>query len=260
MDKKLLISFKEYSSIKHNQPYFYSVQSSHQVLYYFGAEHKRDPSHHQYELLHKEWQDFLEKTSSGKSIVIFEGSVNINTVTTFNEAVEKYGESGAIVFWASKAEIPYFRPEPSIKDEVNELLRNFSKEEIFYFYIIRGIVTWQRKIVPDDFNEFIKKNIQRYQGELDWNDFDFSLESVKNEHKKLFNKEFSLDDKDFINKIPNPTRSESIINDIARESTTIRNLAILGCIEDYWQKGHNIFVVYGASHAVMQEPVIKSLV
>lgn len=260
MDKNLLISFKEYSAIKHERPYFYSIKSSDQFLYYLGAEHKKDPAHPQFEFLQGKWQEFLQKTSVTKSIVIFEGSVNIDSVTALKEAIEKYGESGAIVFWANQEHIPCFRPEPTIEYEAEKLLKEFSKEEVFYFYIIRGLVTWQRTVVRKEFDEYIKANIKRYQDIFNWANFDFLFDTVKKIHKQIFNKEFDLNEKEYIAKIPSPSFEMSRINEIARKSSTIRNIAILDCIEKYWLEGYNIFIVYGASHAVMQERAIKDMV
>lgn len=265
MNKNLLMSFEEYSIIlnKHERPYFYSIKSSDQFLYYFGSRHTNEPAHPQFEFLQKEWQDFLQKTkiSKEKSIVIFEGNVNSNNLValTPKEVIQKYGESGAIVFWANQEHIPYFRPEPTIEYEAEKLLKEFSKEEIFYFYIIRGIVTWQRTIIRKEFDEYLKANIKRYQDVFNWSNFDFSFDTVKKMHKQIFGKEFDLNDKEYIAKIPSPSFKESRINEIARKSSTIRNIAILDCIEKYWMEGYNIFVVYGANHAVMQEQAIKSL-
>ena len=262
MNKSLLMSFEEYSSIlnKHTRPYFYSIKSSNQFLYYFGSKHTYDPTHPQFELLQKEWSDFLQKTSGAKSVVIFEGIANINNQATQEEVIKKYGESGAIVFMSSKENIPCIRPEPTVEYEVEKLLNEFSKEEVFYFYIIRGIVTWQRTVVKKEFDEYITLNIKRYQDILKWESFDFSFDAIKKIHGHIFGKEFDLSDKEYIAKIPSPSFKESRINEIARMSSMIRNIAILDCIEKYWMEGNNIFVVYGANHAVMQEPAIKSLV
>lgn len=258
------MSFEEYSVIlnKHERPYFYFVKSSNQFLYYFGSKHTCDPIHPQFEFLQKEWQDFLQKTSNEKSVVIFEGNVNSKNLTTLTlkEVIQKYGEFGAIVFWANQEHIPCFRPEPTIEYEAEKLLKEFSKEEIFYFYIIRGLVTWQRAVARKEFDEFIKANIKRYQDIFNWANFDFSFDAVKKIHKQIFSKEFDLNDKEYIAKIPSPSFNDSRINEIARKSSTIRNIAILDCIEKYWLEGYNIFVVYGANHAVMQERAIKDMV
>jgi len=260
MNKKLLLSEEEHRAIgKYSIPYIYTIESDSQILYYFGSKHTYDPSHPQFNLLQKKWQEFLQKTSGAKSIVIFEGNVNLDSVTTLKEVIEKYGESGAIVFYANQAHVQSIRPEPTIKDEADILLKDFPRDEIFYFYMIRGIVSWQRAVMRKEFDEFIKLNIKYYKDVLGWLDFNFSFETIRKTHRQIFGKEFDLDNKDFITKIPSPIREESKINEIARMSSTIRNMAILDCVENYWQKEYNIFVVYGASHAVMQEQAIKSL-
>lgn len=260
MDKNLLISFKDYLVTEHNQPYFYSVQSPRQVLYYFGAKHTKDPTHPQFKLLKEKWQEFLSKTSSTKQVVFFEGAVRIIPEMVLEEVIEKYGESGAIVFWANQLQVVNFHLEPPTEHETKELLKNFSQEEVFYFCMLRKLMSWQRGSEPKDFDEFLKINTKYYHDVLDWEGFNFSFEVIQKVHRDIFGKDFDLSDKDFISKISNPTYNISRINEIARRSSDVRNLAILDHIEKYWREGYNIFVVYGASHAVMQEPAIKSLV
>lgn len=260
MNKKLLLSEEEYSAFgKYDIPYVYSIKSGGQILCYFGSKHTWDPSHPQFELLQKEWQEFLQKTAGLKSVVIFEGNTGFDATATLKEVIEKYGESGAIVFWANQEHIPSFRPEPTIQDEVKELLRDFSRSEIFYFYMIRGIISWQRAIVRKEFDEFVKLNARRYQDALGWPDFDFSFESVKETHKQIFSREFDQNDKDLF-KTLNSMFGKTRITEIAKKSVNIRDLSILECIEKYWQEEYCVFVVYGSVHAVMQERAIRDMV
>lgn len=230
-------------------------------MFYFGSEHKKDPAHTQFVTLHEEWKKFLNKVQNKKSIVIYEGNVNENSLSSLEVSIEQFGESGAIVYWAREVNIPYFRPEPTIGDESKKLLEEYSKQEVVYFYMMRAIASWRRSSAPEGFNEYIKRIVQRNIKELGWPDFDFSFEStVANTHKKIFDKEFDIEDKNFIMRVANPMYNLSNINEIARKSSQVRNVAILNCIEGCWEKGYSIFVVYGASHAVMQEHAIKSLV
>ena len=256
MNKKLLLSFDEYSAIKHESPYFYSVKSTEQTLYYFGALHSKDISHSQFEILQSKWQDFLNKTKSQKRIVFFEGIVDVKQLTTLEESIKKYGESGAIVFLANQSNISIHRPEPDMKREIKEMLSDFSKDEIFYFYISRAINHWQRGMVMrKDFDEFLGFNIERFHSATGWKDFVFSFETFKRIHKQNFDKELDLDDKSLLRKITNPTIKETVFNKIARKSSTIRNIFILEQIEEKWQEGYSIFIVYGSGHAVMQAPL-----
>lgn len=261
----LLLSNEEHlalpNDVKWKTPYLYFFEHAGQVLYYFGSKHVMNPKHPQFETLHEKWQDFLGKTRHKKLIVIYEGNVIEKNLASLDHAIEQHGESGAIVYWASKDHVHCFRPELTIIDETNKLLKEFSREDIFYFYMMRGIVTWQRKVDPKDFDEFIARNIQRYQKELDWSGFDFSFESAfARVHKKIFGNEFSLEDKDFLLRVQSPSFKESHINIISEKSCRIRDIAILEHIEKYWFEGYNIFIVYGANHARIQERAIKNMV
>ncbi len=261
MNKKLLLSFEEYSAIEHEHPYFYSIESDEQILYYFGAEHSKDVLHSQFKVLEEEWQDFFNKTKSKKRIVFFEGKLDPEQLITLEESIKKYGESGAIVFLANQSSVPSYRPEPDIKIEIEKSLADFSKDEIFYFYIARAIGHWQHGMVMrKDFDEFINFNMERYRAVLDWKDFVFSFETFKKIHKQIFGKELDLNDKNLFRKITNPAMNGTVFNEIAKRSSAIRNIFILEQIEEKWKEGYSIFVVYGSGHAVMQESVIKSLV
>ena len=78
--------------------------------------------------MHEKWQGFLDKTRGKKSIVIYEGNVNKNNLISLDQAIEQHGESGAIVYWASKDQVSCLRPELTIADETRELLKDFLKK------------------------------------------------------------------------------------------------------------------------------------
>lgn len=260
----LLLSPEEYAAlpqeIRWKVPYLYTLESSDQFLSYFGASHVMNPSHPQFVSLREKFQEFLEKIKDKKSIVIYEGNVNEKNLVTLEQAIEQHGESGAIVYWANKVNIPTFRPEISIADEAPELLKEFSKDEIFYFYMIRGIVSWKRKVTPEPFEEFIVKNIERYQKELNWSDFDFSFETTKKTHKEIFGKEFSLEDEEFFAQIRNLTFCGTRVDGVSEKSCRIRDIGILKHIAKYWNEGYSIFVVYGSYHSKVQEPALRDMV
>ncbi|MFH1454814.1 MAG: hypothetical protein ABIF22_00605 [bacterium] len=255
---KNLLSFETYSTIKHDLPYFYFIELRDQILYYFGSNHTKDINNPQFELLKNKWLEFLQKTSGKKSILFYEGNIKIDDEIPLEKFIEKYGESGAMVFWAKQAHVKVNRPEPTEGESTKELLKDFSKEEVFYFFMIRAIGQWQRMKVRKDFNEFVNFNIKRYESLLNLPDFDFSFENMKLVHSKIFGKEFDLEDKN-LPRISSSLFYDTKINDIARRLTTIRNIFMLDQIEKYWLDGYNIFIIFGGSHAVMQEPVIKSL-
>ncbi len=66
-------------------------------------------------------------------------------------------------------------------------------------------------------------------------------------------------DSEFFSKVVNPLLTISVINDVARSCGRLREIEILKEIERFWTEGKNIFIVYGQTHAVIQEPVLKTL-
>jgi hypothetical protein len=260
MNKNLLLSLGEVAQKQYSTPYIYEIKNHGKTLFYFGARHTRDPKDPQFETLEKSLTNFISDCSKEKTIILIEGQTSKILLETFSENVEKFGESGAIAFWARQNGVPYFRPEPPLDHEITELLKDYTKEEIYYYYIARVIAQWHRLSIKEEISKYITPYIERYQKTLTWENFDFSLNNIKNIHQKIFGKEFDLNDANFFKIISNPTGTSTTINKVAASCSTIRNYYILDKINDYWQKGLNIFIVYGSGHAVAQEPVIKSLV
>jgi hypothetical protein len=76
----------------------------------------------------------------------------------------------------------------------------------------------------------------------------------------MFNTPFDPTDKVFLSSILDPRSETSIINNIsAFDDSGLRDNYILDEIEKYWKKGLSIFIIYGHNHAVMQEPVLRSM-
>jgi hypothetical protein len=257
MNNKLLLSLSDVRKKQYSTPYIYEVRTKNQALFYFGSKHTRDPKDPQFELLNGYLINFLNGRPKDKTILFLEGQTPRILPETLDESITKFGESGAAAFLAKQNEIPYFRPEPSLEYEVLELLKKFTKEEIFYYYIARIISQYHRLSVREDFTKYITPYIERYQKNLTWEGFDFSFDNLKNIHRSIFGKDFDLDDVNFFAIISNPTGTSTKINQVAANCTIIRNYFILGKIKEYWEKGFNIFIVYGSGHAVAQEPVIR---
>lgn len=261
MDINKLITFEEYSKIKHDTPYFYNVSSSDgQKLYYFGERHSRDPLDTEWMQAKNFWLEFLKNTHNQKRIVFVERN-KPPLMKTKEEAIFKYGGPGFITFLASQCNIDMHCPEPERAYEINELVKQFLKEEIAYFYFARSINGWNRMKEPKpEFEKYISQLLKKNETESGWSDFDFSIENMKNIHKKLFGNEFNENDLDFFKDVISPVKSETKINEIARLCSNLRNEHIVKEIQKYWNIGYSIYIHYGVGHAVMQKPVIESFI
>ena len=108
--------------------------------------------------------------------------------------------------------------------------------------------------------EFLSSHTDKYRRFLNWPDLVISTDLIKDIYKKIFDQELNIEDEKIFSRITSPVDIGSKINELSRSQSEYRNEYILDQIEKYWNEGYNIFIIYGAGHAVMQEPVISSLI
>lgn len=258
--KSLLHSYADWQTIGNKkQPYHIEIRKGDQFLYYFGSNHSRDPQNFQYPELKKYWQDFLEKTHSKNSIFLGEGGIR-KISKDENMAIHKDAEGGLVTLLAHQAQISIESPEPNSHDERQELVKQFSKEEVQYYYFARTVHQWLN--IPDsrpDYKEYMSRFLVRDEKDSRWAGFDFSFENMERIHKTIFGTDFNYQDRDFFYSIINPTKDTSIINTVAGACSLYRNIYIVARIEELWKGGKNIFVVFGFAHLILQERALRKL-
>lgn len=258
--KALMHSYADWQTVGNKkQPYHIELQKGNQYFYYFGANHSRDPQNFQYPELKKYWQEFLEKTHSTNIIVLVEGGIR-KVRENENEAIQKDSEAGLITFLATQAGVHSDSPEPSRNEERNELTKQFTKEEVQYYYFARVAHQWDGLPNPrPSFEEYMGRFLGRDKLGSNWPDFDFSMENMKQIHKTIFDTALDENNKEFFYSIINPTSEKSVINKVARACSTIRNIYTILKIEEFWRQHKNIFVVFGMAHLILQEPALREL-
>ena len=176
------------------------------------------------------------------------------------EAIEEGAEMNFVTYLASKAEMHVTSPEIPDKKRFELLHKLFPKEEIAYYCFIQVCWQWNRIKEKTDFKKYIQVFLENNGKKSGWNDIDFSYENMMNIHKRLFDTNFNEKDKSFLSSILDPRLDTSIINRISTfDDSGLRDNYILDEIDKYWKKGLSVFIIYGYSHAVMQEPVLRSL-
>ncbi len=260
MKKELLMSFDDYNKLEHPVPYTYVLNKGTQYIYYFGSQHSFDPDDEQFIAIEKMWNEFAAKTAGQKRYAVLEGG-NRPALETREKAILEGGEMHFVAFLAKRDGVPTFSPEPPEAFRFSETLKYFSKEEIAYYDFARICFQWNRKKVKPDFDEYLGRFLKANKQDSGWNDFDFTIEHLTAIHKKLFNRDFNKDDKQFFYDVINPTTDFSVINKVSRfEDSGFRDYYILGEIEKYWKQGNSLFITYGCSHAVMHEAVLRDIV
>jgi hypothetical protein len=239
-------------------PYYYEIDGTNQSLCYFGANHSRDISDVQFMKLEEYWELFVTNNEGVDKVVLVESRLR-KLWGDKETAVINDSEAGYITLLASKENVSILCPEPDRKMERDYLLQKYSKDQIQYYYFARIIHVWHRIPEPrESFEDFIKDKLYHLSND-DWAGYDFSLEHMKVIHKNIFSRDFDENDIDFIKSIVNPMTDKSIINNVARDCSVYRNIHIVYKIIELWNENKSIFVVFGLSHAVLQEPALKHL-
>lgn len=245
-----ILSYEQYAQKKHAEPYAFSLSKSAHHLYYFGANHSCNPTNEQYPALEKHWNDFLQVTQGKNCVVIIEGSRRRLCKTKDEAITQAAGEGGFMTYVAHKEGIPVICPEPQDETLQQKLLTYFTQDAIIYREFAQAVQQFHRYKKNDASLEF-ESFYQRYTLP--------SLDVMKNIHATLFKSDLDIDDESFFYNITNPVVTDTIINKVCRQASMLRDQYIVASIDQLIQEGKNIFVVYGSTHAVMQELAIKDI-
>ncbi len=255
--KKQLISYEDYLKLQIQPPYTYKLQKNNQHLYYFGANHTYETNDEQFDLLKKTWNEFIQKTNGQPRIALSEGGVR-PAMESEAAAITKYGEAGLLSYLANRDNVEIQCPEVSRKEEISNLDNEFTKDEIQFYYFARMVAQWNRFDPKPEFEEYITKSLRVDEAVLEWTDYNFSLENMKAVHKKLFNEEFDENKGNFFLSITNPTIETTVINKFVKAEGVAKDAHIVKNTLEQMNAGKSIFIVYGFTHAVVQEPALRA--
>lgn len=264
-----IMTMNEYASQHHETPYTFSLQSGDKELFYFGAPHVRDPK----DSIFSEIKEAFDKADP--DVIFIEGmNANIDRdiinekgrSTTSEEAIEGAGEAGFALKLALEKGIDWNSPEPKGSDLYEHLLEEgFSKDEIFARAVLLVLPQYNRQINKQDFKEYSRYFIEQFKDETNWEGFNYSFERAIQIGESILGKPINLGDEeeasDYIDPTPWPEKKEkqTVLNRIGEKSSEFRDECIIKDIATALKKYKRLFVVYGASHAVMQEPALNEL-
>lgn len=253
-----LMTPEEYRKTEWPAPYILKLKTPTGNLYYFGEEHSFDPKNPQWEKVKSVWQEFLNDPSQ-KKIVFVEGGIR-KPRKTEGESILDEGGMGLISHLAHQAKIEIRSPEPERGEERRALEKEFSRDEIQYYYFARMVYQWMNKIDPkSDFEPYIKDSLAYDRMESGWNDYDFSLDHMKKIHEKILGVPFSLNnDKIFYDAIDPMSEHRIAVNDVSLMSGEVRDECIVNTIVEYIKKGYCVFAQFGLSHVIVQESSLRS--
>lgn len=264
-----IMTAEEYSRLHHETPYSLSLKSGDKELFYFGSPHIRDPKN----IVFSEIKTAFDKADP--DLIVVEGmntGIDKNIINekagkaSAEEAIDSAGEAGYVLKLGLEKGIEWLSPEPRDKDLYSHLLdQGFSKDEIFTRAVLLVLPQYNRQINKQEFKEYSKSFIEQFTTETNWEGFDYSYERAIQLAELILGKPINFSDEeqasDYIDPTPWPAKKEkqTVLNRIGEASSTFRDENIVKDIAEALKQYNRLFIVYGASHAVMQEPALKEL-
>jgi len=242
-----VMTSEEYDKViqTHPRPYIVTIdlpQSGALLLY--GSQHTRDPGDPQFGDMKQRWDAFRP------DVALVEGRLGF-LIPGFMDPVEQFGESGAVYGWARKAGIDAYTWEPKRAQEVTMLVKEFPRERVALYYSLRPYFGDVRFGKPGNPDERIESYIA---SRTDYPELKGLLHTAA-DVDALWRKDFAdlpdWRDTDDKNGFP------GYLRDISQRVNRLRDEHVARSAINLVRKGHRVFVVAGASHAVMLEPALR---
>lgn len=263
-----IMTAKEYSKVEHPTPYVFKLKVGDTELCYFGAPHVRDSHNSLFGEIEKAFND------ANPDIVFVEGINSTNyDRTEFNnrilsattdEIINAMGESGFTLRLALEKGIDWKSPEPADANLYEYLLsQGFSKDHIFAWNVLHILPQYNNQTNRKGFKKYVAGFMNRFERDTKWQDFDYSYERAIKIGEEICGESIDVEHDmralDRIDPIPREEMlaEQTVLNRISEASSILRDRHIVKEIIDATKTHKRLFVVYGASHAVMQEPALK---
>lgn len=266
--KDLILSSEEYrghpfARSEHERTYVFELTRGDAKLVYFGTSHTNDPDDPIFDEIKKVFDELQP------NMVYVEGQEYINDAKeSVRERMKEMsveeskiqGEHRFTLRLAAESGADFESPEPLLREEIGDLLeQGFSREDIFRFYMYRGVDQYQREY---DFRsldaciEYLQSHVQRFEEDSGWEraeiaDFfervirDLDVGDMKKYHEQ-------------VDPIPWEHGSQTVVNLISRRSSYFRDRKIFQRIAEGLENGARVLAVYGSAHAVKQEPALRA--
>lgn len=249
-----IMSFKEYQTIDHKEPYIYQVQLNNGKLLYFGSRHSFDPDDQQMDTLAYLFHKFQPE-------VVFTEAYpeKFDYSLSKQEAIRAYGEFGLIWKLSDKQNIPIHTIEPARVKEIEYLKhQGWSDAQLIIYFTLKQIAQSQGQQHSLDFAVLIPRYLASLKQRFDLNG-PLTLETFEKFVQLLLPevKNWQSIPQQFF--YPGPQNPEYFTNKISTDSNNFRDKHHIVVITEAVKKGRQVFVMAGSAHSVMQEPALRSI-
>lgn len=266
-----IMTAEEYAQMRHETPYVFELKAGDKELHYFGSSHVNDPQSPIFEEIEKAFKE------SSPEIVLVEGMGDIRgdrkqrfnkkiEETNRDKAIEEMGEPGFTVKLGLENGAEWESPEPSHEALYENLLAHgFSKEEIFAWEVFHILPQYSHLMKRDGFEKYVAGYIDRFKQITNWDNFDYTYTNALRLGEQILGRSIDVENEskptNLIDPIPweETKGAQTVLNRVNEAVSLFRDRKIVNGIAEALKNHKRVFVVYGSSHAAMQEPALRKL-
>jgi hypothetical protein len=245
-----LMSWDDYVRQPSNHPYVLEIQHKNGNLLYYGAFHKVDPTHPQFEDIEEKWEKFQP------TIAFCEGNM-WPLEETCDEAIEKYGEQGFVTFLAARDGIQIECIDPSQTDQIKYLKYYFPHHLIKAYFIMRQAAINRMLERDTGASEYANRFFRKINHIYGQNNSPSNLKDFEVMVANLF------PDLDDWRNIPysyfQRPKAGGFLTAIHRKLNNYRDRIMIKKVAKALKQGKRVFAIVGRSHVVIQEAALRSL-
>lgn len=262
-----MLTPEQYARKQHDTPYLYTLGSGDEALTFIGARHTTDTHDELYSVIPE------QLATARPDVVVVEGVQSMQGVDGMerfvrqlhrDEAITRGGESIFTIQQALVQDIPWFCPEPTDATLMRHLtMQLYTASTLTAWYLLRLLGQYHRRDESMPFQAYAAPFLAYVQKATGWSTQTCSFapalqaaEQILGHTPNLYNRERA---EEYTDPIPWPHRWElqTPFNDITRDALRFRDRCIVKRVGTELLRGKRVLVVYGAGHAVMQEPAYR---
>lgn len=260
----------EYARLSEFGPHAYELRQGDKALTYYAPGHIYELTAQIEELKQK----FLE---AHPDMVLVEGMPFINDLgstqlkarfgaVSERELLHKDGEPAYTAKLAVENNVSVLSPEPPEGENIQHLLDlGFSREEVFAEHVANAIRQFYAQQSIDNLEEYMQPYLDMFAREFGWSDFSFTMEHFRNISGTVWQRERDLSDSEFFREVSDPIPWEDKrvpygrTNQVAAAWNDYRDAYMVNYIQKQLKTYNRLFVVFGTTHAVRQEPALRKM-
>lgn len=257
---------EQYARMEHSTPYCYALGAAPQ-LQYVGVHHTFDPHDGIFSIITGALRTRKPDLVLVEGVQSIHGPAGLEKMIaslSHQTAAKRGGEAVYTIKEAVALRIPWACPEPDDHDLYRALTHNyFTADEMHAWYVLSLIPQYHARGETMNFSGYAAPFLAQFKAATAWEKFDYSVEQALRQAAAIVGREINIQNiehnSELTDPIPWPHRWEqqTILNEMSRVALQYRDRVIATNVLNELQAGKRVVVVYGAGHAVMQEPVYK---